>query len=345
MQNDKPTLIDSKKQLPQIDGKDYMIIQLDDKKYAFEAIKMIEVTKLIELDFLNKMPSSVIGFFQYQQGATPVIDLREIFKNERKQYSISSKLLIVKTKEGIIAFACDTILNIEKIPNNLIEKIPFQNEDAFIEGIYSKDSENIYILNIENIHNHIINNTKDYIEEQAARELLPLDEDSIEILKDRKNLLIDVSQNNTNISPIYDKGVSFAINDAKYYINMANIKEFYKVNDSKFVKIPNTPSYIFGLINIKGDYITVLDISDFFNNTRTKIKEKSTIIILNSDELKIGILADKICESMNIELEKIIQNKIQKQDENSILEFVKNDEIYQVIDVAVLLNSEKLKIC
>jgi len=345
MQNDKPTLIDIQKHLPEKIANDFMIVQLDDKKYALEATKVVEVMKIIELDFLNKMPSSVIGFFQYQKNTTPVIDLREVFNNKRKAYSTSSKLLIVKIENTIISFICDTILNIEKIKNHLIDNIPFQNKDAFIKGIYSKNSENIYILDIENIHKHITNNSQNYIEEKDARNLLPMDETSIEILKERKNLLIDITQGINDISPIYDKGVSFAVNDAKYYINMTNIKEFYKVNDSKFVKIPNTPSYIFGLINIKGDYITVLDIGNYFNGAKTTIKEKSTIIILNSEELKIGILADKICESISIELEKIIQNKIQKQDENSILEFVKNDEIYQVIDVGVLLNSEKLKIC
>ena len=40
-------------------------------------------------------------------------------------------------------------------------------------------------------------------------------------------------QNNT---PLFDRGVSFLINGVKYYINMASIKEFYKVNNSKFIK-------------------------------------------------------------------------------------------------------------
>ena len=126
---------------------------------------------------------------------------------------------------------------------------------------------------------------------------------------------------------------------------MASVKEFYKVNNSKFIKIPNTPEYIFGLINIKGDYITVIDIRRFFNTSKTEIKEKSTIIILNSAEYKVGILADEICESMNVNFEEILQNRLNSQEENKMLEFVKDGEIYQVLDVEKLFQDERLTIC
>ena len=125
---------------------------------------------------------------------------------------------------------------------------------------------------------------------------------------------------------------------------MAHVKEFYKVNNSKFIKIPNTKDYIYGLTNIKGEYITVLDLRRFFHNPKTTIKEKSTIIILNSEEYKIGILADEICESMNIDFEELIQNKIHKQDDNKPMEFVKDNEIYQILDVEKLFQDERLTI-
>ena len=138
-------------------------------------------------------------------------------------------------------------------------------------------------------------------------------------------------------------GVSFAIDNIKYYINMASVKEFHKINGSKFIKVPNTPSYICGLIGIKGDYITVLDVRNFFNNSKTILKEKSTLIILNSSEYKIGILADEICESMNVNFDEIIQNRLQKED-GKMMEFVKDGEIYQVLDTEKLFQDERLAI-
>ena len=49
--------------------------------------------------------------------------------------------------------------------------------------------------------------------------------------------------------------------------------------------------------------------------------------------------------SMNIDFEEIIQNKLQKQEENVNLEFVKDGEIYQILDIDQLLKDERLTIC
>jgi len=139
-------------------------------------------------------------------------------------------------------------------------------------------------------------------------------------------------------------GVSFSINDIKYYINMASVKEFYKINNTKFIKLPSTPSFIFGLMNIKGDYITILDLRKFYGSSQTTIKEKSTIIILNSTEFKIGILADEICESMNISFDDMKDNNFHSQEDNKVVEFVKDGEIYQVVDTEQLLKSRRLAV-
>ena len=88
-----------------------------------------------------------------------------------------------------------------------------------------------------------------------------------------------------------------------------------------------------------------LYIRKFYGDFSTEIKEKSTIIIINSEDFKLGILADEILESMNINFEEIIQNKIQKQEELPTMEFVKNNEIYQVLNVDQLLEDERLTLC
>ena len=67
--------------------------------------------------------------------------------------------------------------------------------------------------------------------------------------------------------------------------------------------------------------------------------------MINSEELKIGVLADEILESMNMNYNEIIQNKIQKQDEEKLNEFVKNEEIYQVLDIEKLFSNERLALC
>ena len=64
---------------------------------------------------------------------------------------------------------------------------------------------------------------------------------------------------------------------------------------------------------------------------------------MNSDEYKLGILADEICESMDVDFDEIVQNRLQK-DETKMMEFVRENEIYQVLDIEKLFKDERLTI-
>jgi len=322
----------------------YTFIEIDNKTYGIKTSNVLEILKIMELDYPNALPSCILGILKYEETPVGVIDLREIFKNKRIIYDLSAKLLILKTENSINAIIVDKVTDIKKLDKSKIHPLPYSKESDFFEGVYINADENIYLMNIENIIKYIEANSNKF-ETGSENSYIVNDENSIEILKERKNFIARATADVQNVIPLYDRGVSFIINNIKYYINMASVKEFFKINNSKFIKVPNTPDFIFGLINIKGDYITVLDIRKFFNTTPTSIKEKSTIIILNSTEYKIGILADEICESMNVDFDEIIQNRISNQEETKMMEFVKDGEIYQVLDIETLLKDERLTIC
>ncbi|MBQ2983887.1 MAG: chemotaxis protein CheW [Candidatus Gastranaerophilales bacterium] len=343
---DNLAIKEENKLIEQKNDKNFTLIEVDSKKYALKTKAVQEIVKIIEFDYPLEMPTCVLGLIKHEEKPISVIDLRELFKKERIVYDTNAKIIVAKTQNATLAFLCDKVIDIKKLNATNIHNLPFQKENDFYDGIFIENEENIYILNVENIQKYLENYKGEIQDEKTAKNFIKTDEQTTLILKERKTLLYQYNNDLAQIdTPLYDRGVSFSINDVKYYINLASIKEFHRLNDQKFIKVPNCPEYIMGLINIKGDYICILDIRSLYGATKTQIKEKSTLIILNSEEFKIGILADEICENMNIDFEEIIQNKIQKQEDDKMLEFVKNDEIYQIIDTEKLLNDKRLTIC
>ncbi len=328
-------------------GEDFIIFELGEKKFALLARKVLEILKIMEFDYPSELPTYLLGLIQYDEVPLGVIDLREVFKTDRIVYNLNSKIIVIalKSSDSKMALICDKVIDIKKLPKKNIHKLPYQGNEPVYSGVFNNGSENIYILNCENILKYIEKNQEKYIQHGNCEKFYVYDSESAEILKSRKNFAKQIKRDVQVPKPLYDMGVSFIINDIKYYINMASVKEFYKVNNSKFIRLPSAPEYIFGLINIKGEYITVLDIRRLFGYSDTIIKEKTTIIIINSSDFKLGILSDEICESMNINYEEIIQNRLQKQDENFKAEFVKDGEIYQILDIEQLLKDERLTIC
>lgn len=321
----------------------YTIVQLNEKYYAIKTNNVLEIIKLTELECPNNMPECILGFFEYKQNYIPVIDLRQIFQEERIVYDLDAKIIILKTESTHISIICDRVVDILKLNNNNIHPIPYQDKRDFFDGIYLDNLNNPYILNLDCLVKYASTNTQN--ETIGRTNYIINSKEAKIILEERKNFLKQIEENVPKISSIIDMGVSFKIDDIKYYINLASVKEFFKPDNAKITKIPSVPEFIIGLINIKGEYITILDIRNFYDGVKTTIKEKSTVIILKSEEYKIGILADEILENMNVNFNEIVQNKLQKQDSDKPNEFVKNDEIYQVLDIEKLLRDDRLAIC
>ncbi|MDM8537960.1 chemotaxis protein CheW [Desulfobacterales bacterium HSG17] len=78
----------------------------------------------------------------------------------------------------------------------------------------------------------------------------------------------------------------------------------------RITPLPNLPGWILGVSNIRGEIISIVDIKSFFNLTHSRVKRTQRLIIMHNQEIKIGILADKI---MGIIFSEQIDTEIQNQ--------------------------------
>lgn len=111
------------------------------------------------------------------------------------------------------------------------------------------------------------------------------------------------------------------------------------INDTMGItKVPKAPSYIKGLINLRGSIKSLVDINLLLNVIPGK--EQDNIIILTVEDEEIGISVDEVEEVLDID-EKNIQ-KVDKDGNNSqpyikgILNY--DDKLLTIIDIDKLLN-------
>jgi purine-binding chemotaxis protein CheW len=101
------------------------------------------------------------------------------------------------------------------------------------------------------------------------------------------------------------KMISFTLSGRDYGINILKVKEIRKAGN--FTKVPNTPLYVKGVDNLRGDIIPVIDLRIMFN-LPAETKEASSlenIIILRLDSLVLGIIVDTIEKVVGIASESI----------------------------------------
>jgi purine-binding chemotaxis protein CheW len=66
-------------------------------------------------------------------------------------------------------------------------------------------------------------------------------------------------------------------------------------------RIPNTPPFVEGVINLRGQIIPVLDLKKRFDSGTTEIKPATRIIIIEVEGELLGILVDSVLEVLKIQ--------------------------------------------
>jgi len=97
--------------------------------------------------------------------------------------------------------------------------------------------------------------------------------------------------------------VVFKVADEEFGVDINDVREIIKMGD--VTKIPNTPDYILGVINLRGRIIVVIDFAKKMS-LKSKERDKNTrVIIIDVEGNTIGMIVDSCNEVLRITGDKI----------------------------------------
>jgi purine-binding chemotaxis protein CheW len=97
--------------------------------------------------------------------------------------------------------------------------------------------------------------------------------------------------------------IEFLLAHEKYAIESEYIREVYPVKE--ITPLPCTPTFVIGLINVRGEILSVIDIKRLFDLPEIELTNHSKVIITQADEMELGILVDSIVGGRYIPLNEI----------------------------------------
>ncbi len=100
------------------------------------------------------------------------------------------------------------------------------------------------------------------------------------------------------------KFVKFNIAEETFGISIAQINQILKPQE--IFKVPNTPPFIEGLINLRGKVITVFNLRKRFGMPEKENDDNTKVIIVNLEELLLGFTVDSVTEIVNLQDEDIV---------------------------------------
>lgn len=319
----------------------YLYYSLGDSKYAVGIGQIMEIMKLPLLDYPQKLANNVIGLLNYNNFTINVLDLRFYLGINVTPYSVSNQLMIVRTDETIFGLIVDKVEDIIPLDQSKIEYFSHTGEEKIIEFLYKKDEETISAVNLEAIEKIIKQGVAS--KDIDIPSLFPHDDDSRYKLIQRNQALLERSEMNL-VANVFsqDKFISFLLGESAYCINLENVKEFLK--NYSITPIPCGFDYIAGIITLRGDFVSVIDIKKFLELGNAKIDYKSSknrIIVLEAPEFTIGFLVDEIFNIMEIPEEVINESSHKNCEKYVSAEVILNDKFYTILNVKEILSDER----
>lgn len=92
--------------------------------------------------------------------------------------------------------------------------------------------------------------------------------------------------------------VTFSLADETYAIDVLQVQEVLKVPE--ITPVPGVPDYILGIINLRGDVVTVIDARRRLGLPVRAPDDASRIVIIDVDHQNVGILVDSVAEVVQI---------------------------------------------
>lgn len=86
--------------------------------------------------------------------------------------------------------------------------------------------------------------------------------------------------------------VEFVLAQERYAVESEHVRDVYPLEH--LTPVPCTPAFVLGIVSLRGEILSVIDIKKFFDLPDKGLTDLNKVIVLESGNMRFGILADAI---------------------------------------------------
>ena len=136
--------------------------------------------------------------------------------------------------------------------------------------------------------------------------------------------------------------VTFNLGEETYGVNVMQVREVLRY--SEIAPVPGAPSYVLGIINLRGNVVTVIDTRSRFGLYPSDVTDNTRIVIIETEQQVIGILVDSVAEVVYLRASEIDKTPNVGTDESSrFIQGVshRDGELLILVDLNKLLTNDE----
>jgi len=140
--------------------------------------------------------------------------------------------------------------------------------------------------------------------------------------------------------------LTFTLEDNIYGLPIRFVIEIIGVQIA--TKVPETPDYVKGIINLRGRIIPLIDVRLKFGKEEIPYDERTCIIVIDVNNIAVGLIVDKVDDVLTLEDDQIAlpPSGGSVGFENRYIEGIgkTNDAVLLLLDAEKLLKTEEMEI-
>ena len=120
---------------------------------------------------------------------------------------------------------------------------------------------------------------------------VPTDDDRRKILRERAGQLAREPERRDEDARMIEV-IEFVLAYERYAFESSFVREIHPLKN--FTPLPCTPPFVVGIMNVRGQIISIVDLKRFFDLPEKGLADLNKVIILQGENIEFGVLADSI---------------------------------------------------
>lgn len=138
--------------------------------------------------------------------------------------------------------------------------------------------------------------------------------------------------------------VTFQLGEETYGVNVMQVQEVLRVTE--IAPVPGAPGYVLGIINLRGNVVTVLDTRKRFGMSPRELDDASRILIIESADNVVGLMVDSVSEVVYLRASEMeAAPNVGNEESSRFIQGVCNrdEELLILVDLNKLLTEDELR--
>ncbi|ASP40563.1 chemotaxis protein CheW [Bacterioplanes sanyensis] len=150
-----------------------------------------------------------------------------------------------------------------------------------------------------------------------------------------------IAGNKTGEDPVL-QWVTYRLENETYGINVMQVQEVLRYTE--IAPVPGAPPYVLGIINLRGNVVTVIDTRLRFGLPSADTTDQTRIVIIEAENQVVGMLVDAVAEVVYLRQSEIETTPNVGNDESA--KFIqgvchKNDELLILVELEKMMSDEE----